>query len=70
MSSPLYNAMHGNSGQNNDMLGVISRFKKFKQTFQGDPQQAVMQMVNSGNISQQQLNQFQQMANQLRGILK
>lgn len=69
MSSPLYSAMH--SGEmNNDMLGVISRFKQFKQSFNGDPQKVVMQMVNSGRISQQQLNQFQQMANQLSGILK
>lgn len=69
MSSPLYSAMHGGQSEN-DMLGVISRFKKFKQSFNGDPQQVVMQMVNSGRISQQQLNQFQQMANQLSGILK
>lgn len=68
MSSPLYNAF-GNQPQN-DMIGVIKRFQNFKRTFQGDPKQEVMKMLTNGSINQQELNQFQQMAQALSGILK
>ena len=67
MSNPLFNAL--NPGQNN-MMQMIQSFQKFKQTFNGDPKQAVMGMLQSGKISQEQLNQIQAMANQFQGILK
>ena len=38
---------------NNDMM---SQFNKFCSIFQGDPQQTVMNMLRSGNISQSQLD--------------
>lgn len=55
--------------QNNNMMQMIQQFNRFRQTFQGDPQQEVMKMVNSGQISQQQLNQAQQMATMLAQML-
>lgn len=70
MSSPLYNAMGKQSGINSDMVGVINRFRQFKQTFQGNPEQTVMGMLNSGMITQEQLNRFQEMSRMLSGILK
>ncbi|MBQ0074486.1 MAG: hypothetical protein KBT34_09855 [Prevotella sp.] len=70
MSNPLYNSLAGSMPQNNNMMQMIQQFQQFKQNLQGDPKQIVMNMLSNGQISQAQLNQAQQMANQLRGILK
>ena len=66
------------SGMNNapmpgpfgNMQQMVQSFKQFRQTFQGDPKQTVMNMVNSGKISQQQLNMAQQMASQFQDMFK
>lgn len=64
MSNPLYHQINGGG-----MDDVARRFQQFKQNFGGDPKQAVMQMLQTGRINQAQLNQFQNMANRLSGIL-
>lgn len=48
---------------------MMQQFNQFRQSFQGDPKQTVMQMVNSGRISQSQLNQAQQMARQFQQMM-
>ena len=66
------------SGMNNapmpdpfgNMQQMVQSFKQFRQTFQGDPKQTVMNMVNSGRISQSQLNMAQQMASQFQDMFK
>ena len=52
-----------------NMQQMMQQFNQFRQTFQGDPKQTVMNMVNSGAISQSQLNQAQQMARQFQQIM-
>ena len=42
----------------------------FKENFKGDPKAEVQKMLQSGQISQQQLNQVQQMAGQFQNLLK
>lgn len=65
MSNPLYNMMNN---QNNNNL--ISQFQKFRNTFKGDPKQAVQSMLNNGQVSQAQVNQAMQMAQQFKGLMK
>ena len=65
MSNPLYNMMNN---QNNNNL--ISQFQKFRNTFKGDPKQAVQNMLNNGQVSQAQVNQAMQMAQQFKGLFK
>ena len=48
---------------------VIQQFMNFKNNFRGDPRQQIQQMLNSGQISQQQYDQAVQMAQQLRQML-
>lgn len=60
--NPLYQQM---MPQNN----VMQRFLQFKQQFQGNPQEQVQQLLNSGKISQAQYNQAVQMANQFRQMM-
>lgn len=48
---------------------MVQSFNQFRSNFKGDPKQTVMNMVKSGRISQAQLNQAQQMANQFQQML-
>ena len=59
MMNNLFNMM------GNPMQMIMQRFNQFRQTFQGDPQQQVQQMLNSRRISQEQYNQAVQTANQI-----
>ena len=67
MSNPLYEQYGKTPSGNADFL---SRFERFKQSFSGNPQQIVQQMVNSGKISQSQLDSAVKMANQLAKMMK
>ena len=58
MSNPLFQALGG--GQQNNMMG---QFQQFMQQMQGrNPHEEISKLLQSGRISQQQLNQAQQMA--------
>lgn len=56
--------------QTNNMNDLISQFNQFRSTFTGNPEQKVKQLLQSGQMTQEQFNQFAQTANQLRSLLK
>lgn len=58
--------------QSNGMVtsAMIQQFQQFKNSFKGNPKQVVMNMLQSGQISNPQLQQAMQMAKQLKGVLK
>lgn len=59
-----------NVGQNDPgFANMVQRFNQWRQGFQGNPQQMVQQMLNSGQMSQQQFGQLQQMARQIMGMM-
>lgn len=65
MSNPLFQALGGN--QNN----MMASFQRFMQQMQGkNPSEEINKLLQSGRISQQQLNQAQQMAQQFVGIFR
>jgi hypothetical protein len=65
MSNPLFRAFGGNQQPN-----MIGDFQRFMQQMQGkNPQQEIANLLQSGRISQQQLNQAQQMAQQMQGMM-
>lgn len=65
MSNPLYQAFNG--GQNN----MMANFQSFMKQMQGkNPNEEIAKLLQSGRISQQQLNQAQQMAQQFAGMFK
>ena len=70
MSNPLFNALGGGMPQGNGPMQMIQQFMQFKQNFKGDPKAEVEKMLQSGRISQQQLNQVQQMAGHFQHMLK
>lgn len=66
MSNPLFQALGGNQQPN-----MMSDFQKFMQKMQGrNPHQEIANLLQSGRVSQQQLNQAQQMAQQFTGMFK
>lgn len=67
--NPLYNMLGGNTPMGN-MGQMMQQFQQFKNSFKGDPKAEVQRLVQSGKISQSQLNQAQQMARQLQQYLK
>lgn len=71
MSSPLFDMMGNNQmpGPMGQMQQMMSAFQRFKAEFKGDPQQEVQKLLNSGQMTQQQYNQLQQMANQMAHMM-
>lgn len=53
-----------------NMMNMLQQFQKFQQTFSGDPKAKVMQMLNSGKITQEQFDKASQMANQILRFMK
>lgn len=71
MANPLFQALGGGQmpGRMGQFQNMVQQFRQFQQTFQGDPKAEVEKLVQSGRISQQQLNQLQQMAAQFRQLI-
>ena len=67
--NPLYQQQMTNGGIGN-MQNIIKQFQQFKQSFNGDPQQQIQQLLNSGKVSQAQYNKAVQMAQMFQQFLK
>lgn len=65
-NNPFFNALGGGqmAGPMAGFQQMVQRFQQFKQTFQGDPKAEVEKLLQSGAMSQQELNQLQGMARQ------
>lgn len=70
MANPLMGLIGGNPMPGNNMFGLLQQFKQFKQNFKGDPKQQVQDLLNSGKMTQEQLDQCTNMARSLQGFLK
>lgn len=71
MANPLFQALGGQMpGPMGQFQKMIQQFQQFKANFQGDPQQEVQKLLQSGKMNQQQLNQLQQMAKQFQSLMR
>ena len=62
--NPFFGVMGGGRQPN-----MMQRFHSFMQQMRGkDPNAMIQEMVQSGRISQEQLNQVQQQAQQMSGV--
>lgn len=50
-------------------MDMMQKFMQFRQNYQGDPKAQIQQMLNNGQISQQQYNQAVQIAQQIQSML-
>lgn len=65
--NPLFNIFGGQQGPFNN--NIINQFNQFQSTFQGDPKQKVQDLLNSGQMSQEQFNQLSSMAQVFQTLL-
>ena len=49
---------------------MIQQFNQFRKAFNGNPQQAVMNLMRQGMMSNAQFQQLAQMANQFQNFMK
>ena len=70
MANPLFQALGGNQ---NAPHPIVQQIMVFKNQFQGDPQQKVQELLNSGKMTQEQCNSLMQQAqtilSQIGGML-
>lgn len=81
MANPLFNRF-GQNGSNfipgnqaqqgplGNMMGLMGKFQQFRNTFRGDPRAQVQQLLESGQMTQEQFNQLSQMAQQFQNMIK
>ena len=67
--NPLYQAMMNNMPANSAM-SLLQRFQQFRNGFHGNAEQMVKQMLQNGQVSQQQYNNAVQMAQQFQRMMK
>ena len=72
MANPLFQALGGGQmpGPMGQFQRMMQQFQQFKANFQGDPQQEVQKLLQSGRMSQEQLNQLQQMAKRFQNLMQ
>ena len=68
--NPLFQIFGQN--QNGGMFSpsVIQQFNNFRSAFTGDPQQQVQNLLNSGQMSQEQFTQLSSMAREFEKLIK
>ena len=49
---------------------IVEQFRDFRGSFKGDPQARINELLASGKITQEQLNQATEMANMVKGMMK
>ena len=61
MPNPLFQQLQGMTPPN----PMLQRLSEFKKMVNGNPQEMVQQMLNSGKISQAQINQYARQADEI-----
>lgn len=51
------------------LQGLLNEYNKFKNSFQGNPQQIVQGLLQSGKMTQNEYNQLSQIASQFKNLL-
>ena len=73
--NPIFNAMKQQQQMSNNnspfgnFMNMVKNFNQFKSQFNGDPQQQVQQLIDSGKMSQEQFNQLSNMAKQFQSMM-
>ena len=72
MNNPFMAALGGGQmpGPMGNFAQMVQQFNQFKANFKGDPKAEVEKLMQSGRLSQQQLNQLQQMAKQFQSLMQ
>lgn len=69
MGSQLFNMMNSGvqmPGALGDFQNFVNQFNQFRSMFQGNAQQRVQQLLQNGQMTQDQFNQLSQLATQIQ----
>ena len=55
---------------NSGLANMLSQFNQFRNNFKGDPRAQVQQLLDSGQMTQQQFQQLSQAATQFQNMMK
>ena len=64
MANPLYK-QYNQPLNDNGLSQIIEQAKQMRKTFNGNPQQVVQNLLNSGQMSQADFNKYSQIAQQV-----
>ena len=64
------NSLYNQLGPQNGLSKMINEINSFKNNFHGDPRAEVERMMQNGQLSQEQFNQFAQVANELSKYIR
>lgn len=67
--NPLFDLFGQNQNGSNFPFNLIQQFNQFKSTFQGDPKQQVQNLLNSGQMTQEQFTQLSSMARDFEKLI-
>lgn len=72
MTNPFFGALGGGHmpGPVGQFQSMMQQFQQFKANFKGDPKAEVEKLLQSGKLSQAQLNQLQQMAKHFQSLMQ
>ena len=70
MGSSLLNLFGGGNNGVNDFLAHLNEFNNFRNNFKGNPQQQGEMLLKSGKMTQEQFEQYAQIANLIRPFIK
>lgn len=62
--NPLYQSMN-----QPNINGFVNRLESLKRSFQGDPNQKIQELLNSGRVSQEQYNRAVAQAQQIQKLI-
>lgn len=69
--NPLFHELNKGGDQlPGGLQNMLTAFAEFRSTFRGDPKETVKMLMDSGRMSQEQFNQFANMANKMREYFK
>lgn len=70
MANPFAGMVHANMpGPMGNVMQMMQSFNHFASNFKGDPKQKVQELLNSGQMSQEQYNVLQNMARQFQSMM-
>ena len=72
MNNPLVGGIPQMNQMNGPMANIQQtwrQYQQFKQSFKGNPQEQIQQLMNSGKVSQQAYNNAYQMATQFQKMM-
>ena len=71
-NNPFFNALGGGQmpGPVSELMQLKQKFQHFQSGFQGNPKEEVNKLLQSGAMSQQELNQLQTMAKQFEHLFR